>query len=122
MILFCRTSDVLFITCHKICQCLGTPIRGCLSSGIDGVSEVNMVAALRLAELTEFIDDRGSLINVPLQENAANLSGGQKQRLNLARSFLSKSQFIILDEPTSNLDFKHSKNIFKNIKKYNPGK
>ena len=97
----------------------GDSIRGCLSSGIDGVSEVNMVSALRLAELTEFIDDRGSLINVPLQENATNLSGGQKQRLNLARSFLSKSQFIILDEPTSNLDLKHSKNIFKNIKKYN---
>ena len=33
-----------------------------------------------------------------------NLSGGQKQKINLIRTLSKKSNFIILDEPTNNLD------------------
>lgn len=97
----------------------GDSIREYLSFGVNSISENNIIAALRLAELREFIDCNGELIDRSLQENGANLSGGQKQRLNLARSFLSESQFIVLDEPTSNLDSKHSSQIFENIKKFN---
>ena len=32
------------------------------------------------------------------------LSGGQKQRVAIARAIMMKSQFLIMDEPFSNLD------------------
>ena len=33
-----------------------------------------------------------------------NLSRGQKQKINIIRTILKDSQFIIFDEPTNNLD------------------
>ena len=42
-----------------------------------------------------------------------NLSGGQKQKINILRTILKDSNFIIFDEPTNNLD-QESINIFVN--------
>jgi len=49
-----------------------------------------------------------------LLENTVNLSIGQKQRLAIARAILSKKSIILLDEPTSSLDY-DSKKIIENI-------
>ena len=50
-----------------------------------------------------------------LQEAGNGLSGGEKQRIALARAFLKKSSFYILDESTSNLDFATENIIFDMI-------
>ena len=50
-----------------------------------------------------------------LQEAGNGLSGGEKQRIALARAFLKKSNFYILDESTSNLDFATENIIFDMI-------
>lgn len=42
------------------------------------------------------------------------LSGGEKQRILLARSILTNSKILILDEPTSNLD-SNNENIVMNL-------
>jgi ABC-type bacteriocin/lantibiotic exporter with double-glycine peptidase domain len=52
-------------------------------------------------------------------ENGIKMSGGQKQMLNLARILYYKPNFLILDEPTSNLDYKAEKLFFEKILQLN---
>lgn len=50
-------------------------------------------------------------------ERGVNLSGGEKQRLALARGLLASTDkdIILLDEPTSSVDFQNELKIFQNV-------
>lgn len=49
-------------------------------------------------------------------ERGSFLSGGQAQRIAIARAFLKNAPFIILDEPTANLDVETERDLTRTIK------
>ncbi|MDW2924293.1 ATP-binding cassette domain-containing protein [Mesomycoplasma ovipneumoniae] len=57
-----------------------------------------------------------SIESQQLKQNANNLSGGEKQRIAILRSLSRDSDFILLDEPTGNLDFENGISVFENLK------
>ena len=71
--------------------------------------------AAKLAGADEFIKRLPLEYLTYLEEAGNGLSGGEKQRIALARAFLKKNNFYILDESTSNLDFATENLIFDMI-------
>jgi len=51
-----------------------------------------------------------------IDRNIDTLSGGEKQKVAIATAIALRPKIIILDEPTSNLDIKSTKNIYKLFK------
>ena len=70
---------------------------------------------LRKVRLDELFKERDGLDTL-IAEKAGNLSGGQAQRLALARALLSKSEVMIFDEVTSNIDAESEEMIMEVIK------
>lgn len=68
------------------------------------VTDGEMKAALKSAQLWEFIQSTQDGLDTPVGENGSKLSGGQRQRVILARVFLLNPRIILLDEATSSLD------------------
>ena len=54
--------------------------------------------------LDDLIDQLPDGLDHLLADNGSDLSDGQRQRVALARAFLSSAPFMLLDEPTSNMD------------------
>ena len=61
-------------------------------------------AALRAANLLEFVDQLPNGLDTPIGHNGNQLSGGQRQRLAIARAVAKDAPVLILDEATSALD------------------
>lgn len=71
--------------------------------------------AAKKADAHDFIRKLPMQYHTFLEEAGNGLSGGEKQRIALARAFLKNSDFYILDESTSNLDFATENTIFNMI-------
>ena len=67
-------------------------------------TQEELEAACRMASVHEFILSLPDGYKTRVGALGDNLSAGEKQRIGLARAFLRGSEWILLDEPTSNVD------------------
>ena len=81
---------------------------------LDATDE-EMTVACRKASIHDFIMSLPEGYDTPVGELGDTLSGGERQRLGLARAFLHNAPFLLLDEPTSNLDSLNEAVILKSL-------
>ena len=83
---------------------------------LDATDE-DIEAACRKASVHEFIAGLPQGYDTQVGELGDTLSGGERQRLGLARAFLHDAPFLLLDEPTSNLDALNEGVILRSIRR-----
>ena len=87
-----------------------------IAVGKPGATREEIVEAAKKASIHEFILSLPKGYDTPVGELGDTLSGGERQRIGIARAFLHDAPFLLLDEPTSNLDALNEGIILKSLK------
>jgi len=82
------------------------------------IADVNRAERRRRAE--ELLETVG--LKERMNHKPAELSGGQQQRVAIARALANNPKFLLLDEPTGNIDSKTAREVMTLIKKLNEEK
>lgn len=80
-----------------------------------GASREEIIEAAKKASIHKFIMTLPNGYDTEVGELGDTLSGGEKQRIGIARAFLHDAPFMLLDEPTSNLDSLNEGIIIKSL-------
>jgi ATP-binding cassette, subfamily B, bacterial len=75
-----------------------------ITYGSPSTSLPEAIAAAKIAEAEEFINQLPQGYDTIVGERGQKLSGGQRQRLAIARAILKNPPILILDEATSAVD------------------
>lgn len=86
-----------------------------IAIGKPGATREEIIEAAKKASLHEFIMKLPDGYDTEVGELGDTLSGGEKQRIGIARAFLHDATFILLDEPTTNLDSLNEGIILKSL-------
>jgi ABC-type bacteriocin/lantibiotic exporter with double-glycine peptidase domain len=96
---------------------LDDTIKSNIAFGIreENFDEQKFRYALKMSQLTDFIQSLPEKELTSVGDQGIRLSGGQKQRIGIARSLYFMPKILILDEPTSALDSKNESLILNDI-------
>ena len=97
-------------------------IRNNLRLAKPDAADDEIIAACKKASVHDFILSLPKGYDTEVGELGDTLSGGERQRLGLARAFLHDAPFLLLDEPTSNLDSLNEAVILKSLHEECSGK
>lgn len=85
--------------------------------GKNNATNEEIYAALKKANLYEFVMTLPNKLKTNVGEGGSLLSGGQKQRLALARTVITDPEIYIFDEATSNIDVESEAKVWESIYK-----
>ncbi|MFV0341434.1 MAG: ABC transporter ATP-binding protein [Anaerocolumna sp.] len=95
-------------------------IRENIKMGKLDATEQELLDALKCASAYEFVMDLPNGIDTLIGERGHGLSEGQAQRIAIARAFIKKAPFLILDEATSSLDEKTEISVLQALQSLEP--
>ncbi len=87
-----------------------------IAIGKTDASREEIMEAAKKASIHDFIMTLPKGYDTEVGELGDTLSGGERQRIGIARAFLHDAPFLLLDEPTSNLDSLNEGIILKSLK------
>ena len=91
-------------------------IEANIAVGKPGATREEVIHAAKKASIHDFIQTLPKGYDTLVEELGDSLSGGERQRIGIARAFLHDGPFLLLDEPTSNLDSLNEGIILKALK------
>ncbi len=94
---------------------LDESIRNNLLFGLPERDDDDLMRALSLARLDEFVANLPLRLETGVGDNGILLSGGERQRLGLARAILRGGQLLLLDEATSAIDEENERWILETV-------
>lgn len=108
--------DIRDITQHELRDKIGfVPQKGVLFTGTiesnikygkQNANEDEIKKAARIAQATDFIEEKTEKYQTQISQGGGNVSGGQKQRLSIARAIAKDPEIYIFDDSFSALDYK----------------
>ena len=81
-----------------------------------------VVEAAKAANAHDFIMQLPDGYETNVGERGVKLSGGERQRISIARTFLKNAPILILDEPTSAVDYKTEATILEALERLMEGR
>ncbi len=95
-------------------------VRENIRMGNLNATEKEMNEALKLAAAYDFVQELPKGIDTVIGERGHGLSEGQAQRIAIARAFVKKAPFLILDEATSSLDEATEQEVIRGLQRLTP--
>lgn len=95
-------------------------IRENIRMGNLNATDEEMIEALKIASAYDFVAELPKGIDTVIGERGHGLSEGQAQRIAIARAFVRKAPFLILDEATSSLDEATELSVLQGLQQLTP--
>jgi ATP-binding cassette subfamily C protein LapB len=97
-------------------------LRENISFGMLHATDDAILAATDTAGLSEFVKRHPQGFDLPVGERGELLSGGQRQSVGIARAVLHNAPILLLDEPTSAMDFSTEALVTQKMQAFSEGK